>query len=260
MHDAAQSQSNCGVLVSSSQGLSVKNPSLLSARQANLSSSFFSPSSSTTFSSVSSSISHFLRLFLHASLHSISPSYSQIFLTPSIDLRIQLLDVDERVRFSRTSLSNDAPLPPLRSVGCLWSLHHNRFPTLALRKWISIADYFFTLVESRRFLCSHTSKTGWSRHDKSKVDEPRCYTIKIVCVFLRFHSGLRDFLFAYHASNNGTASFSKSSAILVTHKHEPKCSSERFIMVKKKEKLCDLLNPNQARINIVTMRIQPTFL
>lgn len=160
MHDAAQSQSNCGVLVSSSQGLSVKNPSLLSARQANLSSSTFSSSSSTTFSSVSSSISHFLRLFLHASLHSISPSYSQIFLTPSIDLRIPLLDVDERVQFSRKSLSNDAPLPPLRSVGCLWSLHHNRFPTLALRKWISIADYFFTLVESRRFLCSHTPKTG----------------------------------------------------------------------------------------------------
>lgn len=131
MHDAAQSQSNCGVLVSSSQGLSVKNPSLLSARQANLSSFSFSSSSSATFSSVSSSISHFLRLFLHASLHSISPSCSQIFLTPSIDLRIPLLDVDERVRFSRKSLSNDAPLPPLRSVECLWSLHHNRFPTLA---------------------------------------------------------------------------------------------------------------------------------
>lgn len=236
MHDAAQSQSNCGVLVSSSQGLSVKNPSLLSARQANLSSSSFSFSSSTTFSSVSSSISHFLRLFLHASLHSISPSHSQIFLTPSIDLRIPLLDVDERVRFSRKSLSNDAPLPPLRSVGCLWSLHHNRFPTLALCKWISIADsssLWWKVDDS----CVRTrQKPAWSRHDKSKVDEPRCYTIKIVCMFLRFHPGLRDFLFAYHAPNNGTASFSKSSAILVTHKHESKCSSERSIMVKKKKK------------------------
>ena len=101
-------------------------------------------------------------------------------------------------------------------------------------------------------------KPAWSQHDKSKVGEPRCYTIKIVCVFLRFHSGLRDFLFAF---NNGTASFSKSSAILVTHKRESKCSSERSIMIKKKKKkLYDLLNQNQARINIVTMRIQPTFL
>ena len=83
-------------------------------------------------------------------------------------------------------------------------------------------------------------KPAWSQHDKSKVDEPRCYTIKIVCVFLRFHSGLRDFLFAF---NNGTASFSKSSAILVTHKRELKCSSERSIMVKKKKKKKKIVRP-----------------
>ena len=128
MHDAAPSQSNCGVLVSSSQGLSVKNPSLLSARRADR--PYSSSSSSSSLSSTRSPSSVLLRSDVSSSPSSFNFPSKYKFTYSAVYKSARKYGLLENP-FSTMSF---ASLPSFRPVECLRSLHHNRSsPALARR-------------------------------------------------------------------------------------------------------------------------------
>lgn len=87
---------------------------------------------------------------------------------------------------------------PSYSDECLWSLHHNRSSALAPSKWITIADYFFSLqlcVENR--LEVDATRQGSMNRSARLTGLYNTST----SLFSRFHSGLKNFLLARHWIN-----------------------------------------------------------